>query len=273
MSGSTVVTERTRRKAVRSAGPPAEEHGAGQNSEPGAAPQKPADAEQTEATSAEPVVSKQAVDDAAIPERVDISKSGGPGSAATPEPQADEVTAEAESADITRADVVKAGAQRGRVWRIVSYAAVAVLVLALFIGGGLATYGIHTADSRATLREDYLQFGRQAAVNMTTIRSDSVQQDVDRVYAMSSGTFKSEFDRLMKDFIDYVREAKVVSDGKAAEAAVESADDNSARILIASTMTVTNSGLDKPQQRVFRMRLTITRDDSGMSLSGLEFVS
>ncbi|MFI9505982.1 hypothetical protein [Nocardia sp. NPDC052566] len=287
MIGSTAVTERTRRKAVRTAGPPlhdGEERAAEQDSsaagkravnggaaagqetvELDAAPAKAVDM-LVKADKPVEAVSKPV---AAVSDSVKVDAPTVMIGKASDEEKAADAPAQADAP--AGADDAKLA---GRRWQRIAVAvAAAIVVLGAVIGAGASVYLVHTADNRAALREDYLQFGRQAAINMTTIRADSVQQDVDRVYAMSSGSFKTEFDQMMKDFIGFVQEAKVKSSGEATEAALESFDDRSARVLVANRMTVSNAGLDQPQQRVFRMRLTVTRDGDTMKLSGMEFVS
>ncbi|RJO78700.1 hypothetical protein D5S18_03890 [Nocardia panacis] len=243
MSGST-VSGRNRRKAVRSAGPPV------------------GDPEDTAARKDTVSLGKSAA-----PVRPAAASSDAVGSG-TAVAVLDRPVAE----DAASVSDAPPDSPRSR-WRVIAGVLAALLVVLLVGGAGFAGYEAHLAGQRNALRADYLQFGKQAAINMTTIRADSVQQDADRVYAMSSGSFRTEFDNLMKDFIGFVTEAKVRSTGQVAEVAVESSDEHSARVLVASLMTVQNAGLDQPQQRVFRMRITIARDGNALSVSGLEFVS
>ncbi|WP_378736662.1 hypothetical protein [Nocardia brasiliensis] len=286
MSDSNTGHRRTRRRAVRSVGPPAEETaslgvtsvptvsaGAGQASaaapeqQPGteqsaAAAQSDTDAEKVAA--AAPDASGAArTDDVAEPvavggKTVDLGK--------TPTvPPADEQDADAQDSPEPK-NRVGAG-------RIAAMAAAAVLVLALLAGAGLAAVQAHSIDTRDARRTEYVQTARQAILNLTTIRADSAKEDIDRILAVASGQFKNEFDGRVDPFMNIVQQAKVVSHGEIVEAAVESDDKDSAKVLVAAKQTLTNAGQEGPQTRFYRFRVTVSRGDSGLSVSKVEFVA
>ncbi|MET8775973.1 hypothetical protein ABZV58_13225 [Nocardia sp. NPDC004654] len=156
--------------------------------------------------------------------------------------------------------------------RILAMAASAVLVLALVAGAVVSTIVTRSADMREQRRTEYVQTARQAILNLTTIRADSAKEDIDRILSLASGQFKTEFDGRVDPFLSIVQQAKVVSNGEIVEAALESDADDSAKVLVAAKQTLTNAGQAEPQTRFYRFRVTVTRGDSGLSASNVEFV-
>ncbi|MGW4737430.1 hypothetical protein [Nocardia xishanensis] len=188
---------------------------------------------------------------------------------------ADPVKASDESSGSTDSDDTGAGSRSGRlgVERIVVLAVAAVLVLAL-VGGAIASVFVaRSAAERDERRTAYVQTARQAILNLTTIRADSAKEDIDRILSMASGQFKTEFDGRVDPFLSIVQQAKVVSNGEIVEAALESDADDSAKVLVAAKQTLTNAGQAEPQTRFYRFRVTVTRTDSGLSASNVEFVA
>ncbi|MFE6924125.1 hypothetical protein ACFVAV_24090 [Nocardia sp. NPDC057663] len=259
---------RPRRRAARSAGPPVDE------STQATVRIRKADAEVTEVVSvaAAPAETAPAADKAAsavvvpavaektvvVPvadETVVLDKS-----VVAAEPDADP---EDDSADT----VTSTG--RGRIFAL---AAAVVLVLALVVGAGFAAFAVRSVDADEDLRAEYTQTARQAIVNLTTIRADSAKEDIDRILSVASGEFKTEFDGRLDPFMDVVKQAKVVSHGEVVESGIVSADDKTATVLVAAKQTVSNSGAAEPQQRQYRFRVTVTKGDTGMTVSKVEFV-
>jgi Mce-associated membrane protein len=157
--------------------------------------------------------------------------------------------------------------------RMLAMAAAALLVVALVCGATLSVLAMRSAHERDERRAEYVETARQAIVNLTTIRADSAKQDIDRILSLASGEFKTEFDGRVDPFTSIVQQAKVVSSGEIVEAALESDDDRSGRVLVAAKQTLTNAGQAEPQTRYYRFRVTVSRGDSGLTVSNVEFVA
>ncbi|MFF3227754.1 hypothetical protein ACFYV7_33510 [Nocardia suismassiliense] len=158
--------------------------------------------------------------------------------------------------------------------RLTTLAAAAALVLALLIAAALSTVvQAHSLDTRDARRAEYVQTARQAVLNLTTIRADSAKEDIDRILSLASGQFKNEFDGRVDPFMNIVQQAKVVSNGEIVEAAIESDEEDSAKILVAAKQTLTNAGQEGPQTRFYRFRVTVSDGDSGLTVSKVEFVA
>ncbi|WP_280234757.1 hypothetical protein [Nocardia cyriacigeorgica] len=157
--------------------------------------------------------------------------------------------------------------------RMLAVAASTIVALALVAGAVISVFAVRSADERDARRAEYVQTARQTVLNLTTIRADTAKEDIDRILTMASGEFKEEFNGRVDPFTEVVKQAKVQSTGEVVEAALESEDDDSARVLIAAKQTVINAGKDGPQQRYYRFRVTVTDTDAGMTVSDVEFVA
>ncbi|MFE7802661.1 hypothetical protein [Nocardia sp. NPDC057440] len=271
MSEINEDTHRARRRAVRSAGPPVEETGSGESAASMSAVAKgfsarasalgaAAGPEDTATAGAASTSAASTVPDAEPAEgsRVDLGTSSAETAKDADEP-----------GDSGQAGETKAGGGRTRV---LAAAACALLAVAAVIGAGWSVMAMKSVDDRDARRTEYSQTARQAILNLTTIRADTAKEDIDRILSVASGQFKTEFDGRVDPFLNIVKEAKVVSNGEIVEAAVESDDESSAKILVAAKQTLTNAGQAEPQTRFYRFRVTVTRNGSGLSASNVEFV-
>ncbi|MFI5780153.1 hypothetical protein [Nocardia sp. NPDC051570] len=153
-------------------------------------------------------------------------------------------------------------------------AVVAVLSALVLIGsGGFYLVHQHRVDAENDRRADYLQTAKQAIINLTTISDDTAGKDLDRTLATLSGQLKNDLTQNKDAYQKVVQQIKVKSTGEVPEAAIESDDATSARVLVVAKQTVTNSGTNEPQEHNFRFRVTVTRDDKGgLTASDVEFV-
>ncbi len=203
-----------------------------------------------------------------------LSKSGpsksGPSKAGLSKDGPDEQPADGAADDAATAEQTDRRTGTGR--RIFLAAAAVVLLAALITGAVFSVVTVRDIDQRAERRTEYVQTARQAILNLTTIRADSAKEDIDRILSLASGQFKTEFDGRVDPFLSIVQQAKVVSNGEIVEAALESDDDDSAKVLVAAKQTLTNAGQAEPQTRYYRFRVTVTRSDAGLTASNVEFV-
>jgi Mce-associated membrane protein len=257
MSESSVVKSRSRRRAVRSAGPP---------------PDDTSEIEEIEErdTGERIKLSKAAVVD------ITMVKSAPVVANAPAETASDATDSVSEPArDIPEAaDFVDTEAKGGvpRWLRMAVAAVAAAAVIALVVTSGFFIFGLRSADARAR-RADYEQTAKQAILNLTTINDETAKADIDRVLAVASGELKAEYTERKDAYASVVEQAKVKATGEIVETAIENEDPNSARVLIAAKQTLTNAGMKDPQTRFYRFRVTVTRGDNGITASQVEFVA
>lgn len=148
---------------------------------------------------------------------------------------------------------------------------VAVVALAGLCGWlGFRTYQSHQAAQERNL---FLQVGRQAALNLTTIDFEHAEQDVQRVLDSSTGTFYDDFSARAQPFTEVVKQAKSKSVGTVAEAGIETETEDGADVLVAVTVKTSNAGAAEQEPRAWRMRITVQKVGDEAKVSNVRFVS
>jgi Mce-associated membrane protein len=137
----------------------------------------------------------------------------------------------------------------------------------------LLAMNLQDAPDEEARRQEILQAARQQGVNITTLDHRSVEQDLQRVLALSTGNFRAEFVAGTKDLTDLVVQNKAVSTGEVLEAGIVTADSDSARVLVVADSTVSNSTTEEQQVRHYRMQLDLVRRGDRWLTSALTFVS
>jgi Mce-associated membrane protein len=213
-------------------------------------------------------------DDAAVPKR-DLGEE-------SPDPEAAvEDTVESEESDDDADDGAQADADGDeqpsakprmshvRLATIIGLAAVVVLA------GLCGWLGFRAYESRkaADERNLFLQVGRQAALNLTTIDFEHADEDVQRVLDSSTGTFYDDFQARAQPFKEVVKQAKSKSVGTIAEAGVESETDDGADVLVAVTVKASNAGAAEQEPRAWRMRITVQRVGNEAKVANVRFVT
>ncbi|SUA75916.1 Uncharacterised protein [Nocardia otitidiscaviarum] len=292
MSDTGGVTNRNRRRAVRSEGPPPEAgadtarvHPATASTAEGAddvaatpppvelgkheetAPAEPvAHGEQTEPgelgepTSAEPVLLDK------------VAESDGAEQIPQPSAAADTVPPVPPAPPSVASEGPAAPSAAGIGWqRIVAVAAV-LLAVALMGGTGYLVHLRAEIAAENTLRADYVQTAKQAMLNITNISAETASDDIKRVLEVTSGELAAEYEQRKDDYAGIVQKAEVRAKGEVIDAAIESSDDHSAIVLVAVKQTLTNAGAEGPQQRQFRFRVTITHTERGLAATQMEMV-
>ncbi|TFV55556.1 Mce protein [Mycobacterium sp. PS03-16] len=155
--------------------------------------------------------------------------------------------------------------------RWVLIAGLAVVVALAGLTGWLG-YRAHQQQQDDAQREVFLQVGRQAAQNLTSIDWEQAEADVQRVLDVATGTFYDDFHNRAEPFIEVVREAKSRSVGTLGEAGIESMSGDQATVLVAVTVTSSNAGAPEQAPRAWRMRLTVQRVGDDAKVSQVEFV-
>jgi len=157
----------------------------------------------------------------------------------------------------------------------VRIAAAVGVCLALVLGGlcGWLGYRDHQARQSEQLRELFIETGKRAAVNLTTVDHTRAEADVKRILDSATGAFRDDFASRSGQFIDVVQKARSTSSGTVTEAGLESVDGDEGRVLVA--VTVTTSSLDVADQplRYWRMALTVRKVDDGAKVAKVDFVS
>ena len=174
-------------------------------------------------------------DDAVAPED-ELIESSIDEATESPEPDTDSDAAEdfeaAEAAEVDDAEAAEAAevevttpAPREPMSRV-KLATIIGLVMVLALGGlvgwvGWRAYQSHQAAAQRAL---FLQVGKQAALNLTTIDFEHADDDVKRILDSATDAFYDDFSRRSQPLVDVVKQAKSKSTGEIAAAGLESDD-------------------------------------------------
>lgn len=147
-----------------------------------------------------------------------------------------------------------------------------IVVVVIAALGGWVDYRAYQAHKSQPQRELFLQAGKRGAQNLTSIDYNQADADVKRVLDSATGKFYDDFNRRAPSFTDVVKQVKSKSTGTVTAAGVESVEGDSAKVLVA--VTVSTEVADGPQQpvRAFRMRLTVQKVGGDAKVSNVEFV-
>ena len=155
--------------------------------------------------------------------------------------------------------------------RLATIAAAAIIVA---LGGlvGWLSMQLHTSQQAVDQRAQYLQAGRQGAVNLTTIDWKHVDDDVERILDSATGTFHDDFSERAQPFIDVVTQVQSTTTGTVTMAGLESVTGEGAQALVAVTVETMNAGASQPESKAWRMRIDVQRVGTDVKVANVEFV-
>lgn len=144
----------------------------------------------------------------------------------------------------------------------------ASLAAALWTAHGVAEERSAAADERAALAT-----GREAAVAFTSYDHRRIEEDLERVAAMSTGDFREEFTRALGALTEAIEQAEGVSAGTVTQAGLLRIGPDSAVVAAAVDASVTNRQTEEPALRRYRLQITLARDGSDWLISDISPVA
>jgi Mce-associated membrane protein len=158
--------------------------------------------------------------------------------------------------------------------RVLRFAMAASTVVVVVLGGltGFVWFGAHQTAVAAHQREVFLQVGRQAAIDLTTIGYSQAEADVARILDSATGSFHDDFQKRSQPFIDVVKNAQSDSQGSVTAAGVESVEGDKASVIVAVSVKTSNAGVPEQQPRGWRMRLNVQKVGDTAKVSDVAFV-
>ncbi|MGY3554782.1 Mce protein [Williamsia sp. R60] len=151
-------------------------------------------------------------------------------------------------------------------------ALVALLAIVACTSAVLQWRELHDEKGARSERQAFLQAGRQGALNLTTIRWDNADSDVQRILDGAGDPFRKDFADRSKSFIAVVKEAKSTSTGEITEAGLETVEGNSAQVIVSATVKTANVGAAEQEPRAWRMKVRVEKKDNRMFVTNVEFV-
>ncbi|PPJ25801.1 hypothetical protein C5E45_19325 [Nocardia nova] len=164
-------------------------------------------------------------------------------------------------------------AVRPRTIALAAAAAVPLVVVGVAAWQWKDLSDLHHDDSE---RAAYLSTARQGALNLTTIRWDNADSDVQRILDGSGGKFHDDFASRSASFVAVVKQAKSTSQGEITEAGIESVDHDTAHVIVAANVKTTHvdggAGGGNQDPQAWRLRMTVHRTADRMLVTDVEFV-
>lgn len=184
--------------------------------------------------------------------------------------------AEAEAAETTareEAELARAEAAPRRPRSSVILIGVgAVLVAAALVLTALMLWQHRSVAAQRAADARFVEAARTGVTALLSIDHTRARDDVARILDLSTGNFRDDFARRADDFIETAEKSKAVTKGSISAAALESAEADTAVVLVAAASQVTNSSGAKEDPRPWRMSVTVTRDGDRVKMSDVEFV-
>lgn len=149
----------------------------------------------------------------------------------------------------------------------------AVAFVALAGLGGWMGYRLVDERRESAQQSRFVETARQGAINLTTIRHATVDEDIKRILDTSTGAFHDDFQKRAESFAEVVRQARSASHGSVTSAALESHEGDTAKVLV--VMSVQMSSDEAPEQvpTVWRMRIGVQQSGDSARVSDVQFVS
>ena len=157
-------------------------------------------------------------------------------------------------------------------WRAVALAAAAVVIGALLALTGLMVVKHNEAAANRAQDREFLEAASEGIVALLSIDHGRAEADVQRILDLSIGAFRDDFASRAGDFIATAQKGKAVTKVAVTAAALESAGDDNAVVLVAATSQVTNVSGARDDPRPWRMSVTVSRDEDQWKMSNVEFV-
>jgi Mce-associated membrane protein len=148
------------------------------------------------------------------------------------------------------------------------------LVMSVALGAllGWWSYRVQQTNHEHERELQFVEAGKQGAINLTSVDYHDAAKDVSRIMATSTGFVNQNFQERGPQFIQLVQQVKATTKGRVTEAGLESIDGDEARVLLA--VQVDRWVNDAPQEpSYFRMRVDVQHVGSEMKMSNVEFVA
>lgn len=119
-------------------------------------------------------------------------------------------------------------------------------------------------------RNDALGLSRRFVISLTTYNESSLASQRTTVLSMSTGTFRSDFDRLTgASFADALHQTQASSQGKIVTLAVSSVSSDNATVLGIVDVTVSNKDLKTPRVDRQVIQVGLVRTSSGWKVDAV----
>ena len=160
--------------------------------------------------------------------------------------------------------------RRSRLGLYLSATLVVLVIAGLAAVSVFFAVGTSRIDDRAAQRAEYVAFARQMVVNLTSLSPSTVDSTLDEFRRDASGKALEDTSQTLQQTVDLIKSQNVTTTGTILADAVVSSDADQATVLIVSGWTMNNP---QPVVQTFRWKVTVSKIDGQMKLTGYEWVT
>ncbi|MBE7162496.1 MAG: hypothetical protein INR72_14740 [Williamsia herbipolensis] len=164
----------------------------------------------------------------------------------------------------------KAPLRRSRLGLYLAGTLAVLVIAALAAVSVFFAVGTSRIEDRAAQRAEYVAFARQMVVNLTSLSPSTVDATLDEFRRDASGKALEDTSQTLQQTVDLIKSQNVTTTGTILADAVVSSDADQATVLIVSGWTMNNP---QPVVQTFRWKVTVSRIDGQMKLTGYEWVT
>ena len=158
--------------------------------------------------------------------------------------------------------------------RLVAGTVAALLTAGLLVATGYMLWQHHDNTQQRRQAAEYAAAARQGVINLMSIDYTTAQESVQRVLDGSTGRFRDNFADTADDFVQALKDEKIVTRATVNDTAVESMTSDTAVVLVSATSRREGAQSPKDQQepRLWRVVLSLEHDGDQIKVSGVDFV-
>jgi Mce-associated membrane protein len=165
------------------------------------------------------------------------------------------------------------GAHRRRPSRVTLLAAgLGVLLLALWVAGGLLLMHDRAVDRVDAERAPALAAAQRVAADLTSINADNVQQRVQSLVDESTGGFHKQISTYASALQTVLSQARVGSQGRVSAGGIERIDQNSAVALVTVVGSVSGGVLPDAEPISYRLAVQLQHENGRWLTTDVTFV-
>jgi Mce-associated membrane protein len=147
-----------------------------------------------------------------------------------------------------------------------------VVVAALAGVAGWHGYRAYRGHETEAQRNLYVQVARQTAIDLTSISYSEIDNDFQRIMDSSTGALHESVQTRHQDFALLAKQEQSKMEGKVEEAALESADGDQAKVLVAVSVKISTAAAPEQKPRRYRWRMSVEKTPDGAKVSNFELV-
>jgi Mce-associated membrane protein len=151
-------------------------------------------------------------------------------------------------------------------------AGLSVLVVALWVAGGLLFAHNRGASQLAAQRQDVVAAAQKVAGDLTSISSSNAPAQIQSLTNESTGGFRDQISTYAQALQAILQQSGAGSQGTVSAAGIERMDANTASVLVAVTATVSNNKLPNAQPVSYRLGVQLQREGDRWLASDVTFV-